>query len=419
MSPARQIAISVAVLALAAAGWLAYERGWLATGSNEPVAPPSGQAGGGGSGAQSAAGGQGANRQNRQGGGQSAQAGRTGGGAGGAGAGGFNRGGPPPVVTAAVTTDSSGLHVNAVGTVAAARTVTIVPQVTGVVAEVAFEQGASITDGQLLVRLDDADKQVAVEQAQIALDSAARALERAQQLEKSNNVTPVALADAGTAVRKAEIDLKAAQVELAKYTIKAPFAGSVGLTDVSVGDFVTSQKAIVTLDDMSTVTVSFDVPERASGLVAVGQKVTASTEALAGQTFAGAIGAVDSRVDPVARTLRVEAALPNDAKRLKPGMALVVSVDFPGDQRPVVPSLSVQWDRDGPYVWKVVDNVVHRVGVTIIARRSGTVLVAGELAEGDEVVAEGLQRMRDGIAVAPVGATAPDSAGAGTAQTRS
>ena len=224
---------------------------------------------------------------------------------------------------------------------------------------------------------------MALEKAKIALDTAQSALDRAQQLAKSNNITTVALTDARTAQKNAEIGLKAAQNDLAKRTIKAPFAGIIGLTDIAVGDLISSSKAIATLDDMSKVTVAFDVPERASGLVAVGQPVTASTEALAGKIFKGTISAVDNRVDPVARTLKVEATLPNDASDLKPGMALIVAMSFPGEPHPSVPSLAVQWDRSGAYVWKIADGSAHRTAVQILGRRSGSVIVSGELAEND------------------------------------
>ena len=125
----------------------------------------------------------------------------------------------------------------------------------------------------------------------------------------------------------------------------APFGGVTGLSDVTVGDLVTSNKSLTTLDDLSTVEVSFDVPERASGRVAVGQQVTATTAALPGKNFVGTITAVDSRVDPTARTLRVQASLPNDANVLKPGMAVTATMDFQGQMHPVVPSLSVAAGR--------------------------------------------------------------------------
>ena len=277
-----------------------------------------------------------------------------------AGGGSGGRGGAVLVVTAAVGTDETGIDVRAIGTVAAAQEVTLYPQDSGIVTEVAFTPGTKVEKGQTLVRLDDSDQQVALEKAKIALDTAQAALDRAQQLAKSNNITTVALTDARTAQRNAEIGLKAAQNDLAKRTIKAPFAGIIGLTDIAVGDLISSSKAIATLDDMSKVTVSFDVPERASGLVAVGQPVTASTEALAGKVFKGTVSAVDNRVDPVARTLKVEATLPNNASVLKPGMALTVAMSFPGEPHPSVPSLAVQWDRSGAYVWKIADGSAHR-----------------------------------------------------------
>src|SRR5690606_4244279 len=123
-------------------------------------------------------------------------------------------------------------------------------------------------------------------------------------------------------------------------------------------------------------TVAFEVPERASGRVAVGQELTATTAALAGRRFVGEVSAVDSRVDAVARTLRVEASLPNEANVLKPGMALSVVLAFAGDEHLSVPSASVLWDRGGPYVWKVAGDSATRTDVDIVARHSGVVVVA-------------------------------------------
>ncbi len=311
-------------------------------------------------------------------------------------------GGTPsvPVITAAVATDSTGLNVTAIGTVAAAQEVVLYPEVTGFVTDILFTQGSQVAKGQTLLKLDDKTQQVAVQIAQLALQSAQSASDRDDALAKSNNITAAALDDAHNALQKAQADLKSAQLDLSQRTVLAPFAGTIGLTDLSVGDLITSSKAIATLDDMSTVTVSFILPERASGVVAPGQSVTATSDAFAGTTFTGTVSAVDSRVDPVARTLNATASLPNDAKTLKPGMALDVSMTFPGTPHPAVPSLAVQWDHDGSYVWRVdKDNTAHRVAITIVSRISGTVVVAGPIAVGDQVVTDGLQRMREGSKV--------------------
>ena len=398
MSATRQIVLSLIVVLIAAAGWYAYDQGWLAKQQGGGGPAVAGQGSGAGAGAARAGGNAGAAGQRGQG--------FAGG-----------RGGPVLVVTAPVGVDDTGVDVRAIGTVAAAQEVTLYPQDSGIVVALGFTPGAKVAKGQMLVRLDDSDQQVALEKAKIALDTAQSALDRAGQLAKTNNITTVALTDARSAQQNAAIGLKAAEIDLAKRTITAPFAGIIGLTDIGVGDLISSSKAIATVDDMSKVTVAFDVPERASGLVAVGQPVSASTAAIAGQTFAGTVSAVDNRVDPVARTLRVEATLPNDANALKPGMALTVAMSFPGQRHPSVPSLAVQWDRTGAYVWKIADGGAHRVAVQILGRRSGAAIVSGELAENDAVVVEGLQRLREGSKVtdgsAGPGGGSSDGAGAG------
>ncbi len=386
MSATRQIVLSLVVILIAAAGWYAYDQGYFSThqSTSRGVATASGPAGSG------------APRGQGFGGG---------------------RGGAVLVVTAPVGSEDTGIDVRAIGTVAAAQEVTLYPQDSGIVTDVAFTPGSTVAKGQTLVRLDDSDQQVALEKAKLALDTAQSALDRAEQLAKSNNITTVALTDARTAQKNAAIGLKSAQNDLAKRTIMAPFTGVIGLTDIAVGDLINSSKAIATLDDMSKVTVAFDVPERASGLVAIGQPVTASTEALTGRTFKGTISAIDNRVDPVARTLHVEATLPNDASVLKPGMALTVAMSFPGKPQPSVPSLAVQWDRSGAYVWKVTDGSAHRVSVQILGRRSGAVIVSGDLTANDAVVVEGLQRVREGSKVTEADAAA--GAGQGGAPRRS
>jgi RND family efflux transporter MFP subunit len=395
MTATRQISIIVVIVAVAALGWFGYQRGWY---GHSETAAANGQQAAGAPGASGNAPGSG------QGGGQQTNRQRQGGGQGG-GFGGPGRGGPVIVVTQAVDTDTSGIEVRAVGTVASAKNVTLYPQVTGIVTEIAFKAGSTVQEGQPLLRLDDADEQVAVEKAKLAVDQAQSAFDRTSQLAQSNNVTAVAVTDAKTALDQAKIGLQSAQLDLDKRTVKAPFTGTVGLTDLSVGDLVSSQKAIATLDDMSTVTVSFQVPERASGLVKIGDPVSATTDALAGQTFTGKVNAVDSRVDPTTRALSVEASLPNDAAVLKPGMALTLVLDFPGSPHPSVSSLSIQWDRAGSYVWKIDGGKAKRVPVQIITRRSGVVTVAGDLKQGDAVVTEGVLRIREGVQVAEGGVT--------------
>ncbi|SDB30572.1 efflux RND transporter periplasmic adaptor subunit [Bauldia litoralis] len=313
-------------------------------------------------------------------------------------------GGPTLVVTAPVEMVETGTDIRAIGTAAAAREVVVYPQVTGIVTEVAFTPGTEVKAGSTLVVLEDADQQIAVELATLAQSSAQEAVDRAERLSKSGNVTAVTLSDAKTALQKASIDLRSAEIELAKRTIKAPFDGVIGLADISIGDLVNSSTAIATIADMSSVTVSFEVPERAVGEVAIGQSVSATVAALPGVTVSGELSRIDNRVDPTTRTLKVEATLPNDSDALRPGMAINIDFSIPGTVRPSVPSLAIQWDREGSFVWALDGDKVQRVPVQVVARRSGAVTVAGDLTEDTSVVVEGVLSLRKGQTVERAGA---------------
>jgi RND family efflux transporter MFP subunit len=307
------------------------------------------------------------------------------------------------VITAAVATDEGGETLVALGTAKATRSITLFPQVTGMVAEISFTPGEAVEAGDVLIRLDSDEQQVAVDRARIALQQAEAAVERSATLAESKTISPVALSDAETTAQLAEVELRSAAIELERRSIAAPFAGFTGLTDLSLGDLVSSTTPVTTLDDLSTIRVGFEVPERWAGRITQGQAIEASAQALPGSRFEGSIVGIDNRIDEVTRTLRLEAELRNEGDALKTGMAITVELAFAGDQHLSVPTLSVQWDRGGSFVWKVVDGGARRAGIDIVRRQSGVVMVVGELQAGDKVVVEGIQRLREGATVTEVG----------------
>lgn len=313
------------------------------------------------------------------------------------------RGGAMNVIAADVEQDSAPEVLIALGTAKANRSVSIIAQVTGMVEEVAFTPGEAVEAGSLLVRLDEDEQVMAVERARIARDDALAALDRAERLAERGTVSEVALAEAGTAARVSEIELENAEVALGRRELRAPFAGITGFTDVSEGDLVSSNAEIVGLDDLSAVRIGFEVPERWSGRIERGLEMRATVPGLPGAAFAGTVTAIDSRVDAASRTLRLEATIDNEGQALKPGMSVEVEIAFAGEERLIVPSLAVQWDRSGAFVWALEGDTVHRADVTIVRRLSGAAIVAGDVAAGDRVVVEGVQRLRDGATVAVLG----------------
>jgi RND family efflux transporter MFP subunit len=325
----------------------------------------------------------------------------------GQGGGGPARFGPTYVVTDAVTTVAENDQVRSVGTVKVPRSVNIYPQVSAIVTEVLFKAGDKVAKDQPLVRLDDSDQRVALDLANVALKDAQAALDRAQKLASSRNIAVSALEDAQSAERRAQIAVLSAQIALDRRTVTAPFEGIVGLSDLSVGDLVTSSTIVATLDDVSTLLVSFPVPERYAGRLSEGLPVKATAASKPDSSISGQVTSIDTRVDPAARTLRVEASLDAaeaNAVGVRPGMSVVVTLSFGGEDRLAVSALSIQWDRNGSYVWVIDGDTAKRLPISVLERQSGQVLVSGEgLANGDRVVVEGLQRLRDGAKVTELG----------------
>lgn len=314
------------------------------------------------------------------------------------------RGGAVNVITAAVEVEPGGETVSALGTAKAARSVTLFPQVSGIVTEVPFTPGEPVEAGAVLLQLDSDEQRVALDRARVTLEQAEDTLERSRTLARSKTITAVALSEAETAAQLAEIEVRAAEIALARRDVAAPFAGVTGLTDVSVGDLVSNTTAVTTLDDVATVRVAFEVPERWAALIVQGQPIVAAAQGVPGSNFPGRIVAIDNRIDEATRTLRLEAELANEDRALKTGMAMNVTLTFNGREQLAVPTLSVQWDRRGSFVWKVVDGAAERAEIAIVRRESGAVIVEGAVAAGDRIVVEGIQRLRPGSKVVEVGA---------------
>ena len=291
-------------------------------------------------------------------------------------------GGAVNVVTAPVQTDAGGETVMALGTAKAVRSVTLYPQVTGMVTEMLFQPGQPVEAGKPLVQLENDDQAVALDRARVTREQARLTLERSQALAKTKTISGVALSDAETAAQLADIEIRSAEIALRHRSVTAPFAGVTGLTDITIGDLVTPSTAITTLDDLATLRVNFEVPERWAGQIVMGQPIVGTVKGLPGKQFSGSITGIDNRVDETTRTLRLEAEIANHGGALKTGMAVTVTLRFDSDRQLAVPSLAVQWDRRGSFVWKDADGAARRTEVAIIRRQSGIVIVKGALQAG-------------------------------------
>jgi RND family efflux transporter MFP subunit len=326
---------------------------------------------------------------------------------GGGGRGGFNR--EMVVVTAPVAMATINDNLEAIGDGSAARSVTVISPASGTLAALEVKPGDRIEAGAVLGKLDSAVEEIAYQKASLAFEDAEAALKRTTELAGANNATTVQVSTAQLAADTARLALQSAELELRKRTISSPIGGTVGLFQVSPGNTVTAQTVVTTIEDTSHIRVGFWVPERYATAIRPGMPITAEAVALPGATITGEVSAVDNKVDPDSRTLAVEAEIPNDAGALTAGMSFAVHLKFPGDRFPAVDPLSVVWSSEGAYVWRYADGKVEKVPAQIIQRNSDGVLVKADLAEGDEVVTQGIQQLSDGASVRLLDAVADDT----------
>lgn len=284
----------------------------------------------------------------------------------------------------------------AVGTGRALKSASIHPTVSGKVVEILFEAEQRVAEGTPLMRLDAEHARLAVRLAQVAEKEARRKVVRYERLGRSGSVSTVTMETAGAELENASLRLAQAEENLRDRTIFAPFDGVIGLAEVDPGDRVTDDTLIAAMDDRSSILVEFTVPEEYVGRVAVGDRIAVRPWTNSELGLRGTVSAVHSRIDPTTRSLRVQATIPNDDDALRPGTSFEVELAFTGKFFPSVPEVAVLWSRDGVYVWRVTGDKAEKVFVKMVRRDRGRVLVDGPLREGDVIVVEGVQGLRDG-----------------------
>ncbi|MEM8493077.1 MAG: efflux RND transporter periplasmic adaptor subunit [Pseudomonadota bacterium] len=306
-----------------------------------------------------------------------------------------------PVVADVVRESPRRTRIEAVGTARALRSVEVFAEAAGEVTAVNFQPGDQVAAGDVLVALDSRDETLALRLAELRLGEAERQLNRYLTANANAELTvPETTVDtAQTTLESARIERDLAALALDRRAVKAAFDGYVGITDVDIGDRIDTTTQITTLDDRSSLLVNFEVPEAYVSAIAIDDPVQLEVWTTQARAARGQIVDIGSRIDPVSRAFATRARVDNADDRLRPGMSFRVRLDLADGAFPVVPELAVQWGADGAFVWIAEEGRARRVPVRLVQRDSGRVLVEGQLKPGDRVVAEGVQSMRENIAL--------------------
>ena len=302
--------------------------------------------------------------------------------------------------------------VTAVGTLRSAESVVLKSEIPGRIARVMFADGSQVAKGDALIVFDASVQQALVNQARAERDLAAAKLKRTEELFQKKFLSAAALDDAKATEEIAAAKLALAQANLDKMTIRAPFAGQIGIRQVSVGDYLKEGVELVNLEDLSSMKADFRVPEQISGRLAVGQTVQLQSDAFPGASFSAKVVAIDPAVDASGRSLLLRAELRDVSRRLKPGMFVRVRLVL--ESRPnaiVIPEEALVTAQNRLTVFKVVEGKAVATPVVTGLRsqldQRAVVEVIKGLAPDDVVVTAGQIKIRGNNVPVKVAEPAP------------
>ena len=291
-------------------------------------------------------------------------------------------------------------EISAVGTLVANESVMLRPEVAGRVAAIHFNEGQPLAAGARVLSLDAAEVSAQLEASRADERLALQRSERATELFKKNFISQQALDDAREAWRKTTARRQEDEARMAKTELRAPFAGIVGLRQVSAGAYLRAGDDIARLDKIDVMKLDFRIPETYLGKITRDQPVRVRVDAYPDERFQGRVYAVETAVDEKTRTVMLRARVPNPGTRLKPGMFARVSLEL--DSRAdvvIVPEQAISPRGDKTFLFKVVEGKAVLVEVKLGARRAGEVEITQGVAVGELVITENQPMLQPGMSV--------------------
>lgn len=328
---------------------------------------------------------------------------------------------PPTTVTAApAKPDTWGDSLTAPGSLEAVQGVTVAAETPGKVVKIAFEPGATVQAGDLLIQLDTTTEEAQLLAAEATAALAKANLNRASELRQSSTNSPAELDAADAQAKQALAQAESIRTVIAKKTIRAPFAGRLGIRNVNLGQILREGDAITTLQTLDPIYVNFSLPQQRLAQLAQGTAVRVTSDAAPDKVFAGVINVVSPEIDATTRNIRVQATLANKDENLRPGMYGTVEVLLP-TQAPVliIPVTAVLYAPYGDSVFVINEQKDEKSGKTQQVLRQQFIRIGGSrgdfvnvidgLKAGDMVVTSGVFKLRPGTPVVIDNALALDA----------
>lgn len=317
---------------------------------------------------------------------------------------------PPDAVTSVVVRESeTAPSLEAVGSLASPQGVMLGADLPGKISEILFESGSHATNGQILVRLDTRQEEAQLRTAKAKLDLARQNLDRSRDLRAKNVIAEYAWEEARTQFQSAEASVDETQAMIDRKTIRAPFAGDLGIRQVNTGQYLKSGDPIVQLESLDPIYVNFSLPQQNLAKLAVGQKLMVMADGIPEKAFPGTITAINSAVDTSTRNIQVQGTVANPDHLLRSGMFAGVRVSLPNLEKSImVPATAIQYAPYGDSVF-VIETMKDPEGKEYLGVREQTVVlgktqgdqvaVLKGLKNGERIATSGTFKLRQGGAV--------------------
>jgi membrane fusion protein (multidrug efflux system) len=318
---------------------------------------------------------------------------------------------PPEAVSSAMAKEEKWQGtLTAIGSIAAVQGVTVTPEIAGLVTEVAFESGATVAKGDLLVRLDTSSEQAQLRAIEAQVDWARINLDRQSNLRNQNLIPQADLETAQATLKQDQANADNIRATIEKKTIRAPFAGRLGIRMVNLGQYLDAGKPIVSLQSLTPIYVDFSLPQQELARLKTGMRVRLTTDTYPGKQFEGALTAINPDLDSSTRSVGLQATLENADQLLRPGMFARVEVLLPDEQNVlVIPATAVLSEPYGDSVYVIESKpgqsgskpemVVRRQVIRTGRARGDFLSVESGLKAGDRVVSSGIFKLRNGRSV--------------------
>ena len=317
---------------------------------------------------------------------------------------------PEPVNVAEVREERWQTRVSSVGSVVAVQGTVVSTEAEGTVREIKFEAGSVVKAGDELVQLDVDIEQAQLRAAEAAAEWARVSFKRAKELIASRSISQAELDSADASLKQANAQVDNVRAVIAKKTLRAPFAGKLGIRRISVGQFLEKGSPVVSLQSLDPVYVEFSLPQQRLGELTEGLKVAVSSDSYPSQQFEGKITAANPDIDPATRNVRVQATLANADGRLRPGMFVSVAVILARSEKVLfIPATAVLHAPFGDSIFLIEEGqagpdgtkplVVRQQFVRLGARRGDFVVATEGVKVGERIVSTGVFKLRPGMPV--------------------